>query len=96
MVGTVVERSTRFTVLVHLSREDGYRHKEPPKNGPALAGRGALTMKYALANTMSTMNRRKRWVAFRPTSNGERFGRFARCRLWKQFSRSPWPPCCWR
>ena len=42
-------------MLVHLPREEGYRHKETPKNGPALAGYGALTMKNALANTMSTL-----------------------------------------
>jgi IS30 family transposase len=54
-VGTVVERTTRFTLLVHLPREDGYRHKHTVKNGPALAGYGALTMKNALANTMSTL-----------------------------------------
>lgn len=54
-VGTVVERTTRFTLLVHLPREDGYRHKETPKNGPALAGYGAITMKNALGNTMSTL-----------------------------------------
>ena len=46
---------TRFTMLVHLPREEGYRHKETPKNGPALAGYGAITMKNALANTMSTL-----------------------------------------
>jgi IS30 family transposase len=54
-VGTVVERATRFTMLVHLPREDGYRHKETVKNGPALAGYGAITMKNALADTMSTL-----------------------------------------
>lgn len=54
-IGTVVERTTRFTMLVHLPREEGYRHKETPKNGPALAGYGAITMKNALANTMSTL-----------------------------------------
>ncbi len=54
-VGTVVERSTRYTMLVHLPREEGYRHKQTPKNGPALAGYGALTMKNALANTMSSL-----------------------------------------
>lgn len=27
-VGTVVERKTRYTLLVHLPREEGYRHKE--------------------------------------------------------------------
>jgi IS30 family transposase len=54
-IGTVVERKTRFTMLVHLPREEGYRHKETPKNGPALAGYGAITMKNALANTMATL-----------------------------------------
>jgi IS30 family transposase len=54
-IGTVVERTTRFTKLVHLPREEGYRHKETPKNGPALAGYGAITMKNALASSMSTL-----------------------------------------
>lgn len=54
-VATVVERTTRFTLLVHLPREEGYRHKETPKNGPALAGYGAITMKNALANSMATL-----------------------------------------
>ena len=54
-IGTVVERTTRFTMLVHLPREEGYRHKETPKNGPALGGYGALTMKNALTNTMSSL-----------------------------------------
>ncbi len=54
-VGTVVERTTRFTLLVHLPREEGYRHKETPKNGPALAGYGAITMKNALATSMATL-----------------------------------------
>ncbi|MHB1235830.1 MAG: IS30 family transposase [Microbacteriaceae bacterium] len=54
-VGTVVERTTRFTMLVHLPREEGYRHKETPRNGPALGGYGAITMKDALAATMSTL-----------------------------------------
>ncbi|GJF11091.1 hypothetical protein NGTWS1702_37140 [Mycolicibacterium cyprinidarum] len=42
-------------MLVHLPREEGYRHKETPKNGPALAGYGAITMKNALVHTMSTL-----------------------------------------
>ncbi|WP_040162475.1 IS30 family transposase [Nigerium massiliense] len=54
-IGTVVERTTRYTKLVHLPREAGYRHKQSIKNGPALAGYGALTMKNALVNTMSDL-----------------------------------------
>jgi IS30 family transposase len=54
-IGTLVERTTRFTMLIHLPREKGYRHKHTPKNGPALAGYGAVTMKDALATKMSTL-----------------------------------------
>jgi IS30 family transposase len=54
-IGTIVDRTTRFTMLVHLPREEGYRHKQSVKNGPALAGYGAVTMKNALAATMTTL-----------------------------------------
>ena len=54
-IGTVVERTTRFTMLVHLPREDGYGLIPRTKNGPALAGYGAISMKNALANSMSTL-----------------------------------------
>jgi IS30 family transposase len=54
-IGTLVDRATRFTILVHLPREDGYQHKHTPKNGPALAGYGAVTMKNALAMSMAAL-----------------------------------------
>ncbi len=40
-VGTLVERTTRFTMLLQLSRIDGHGVEPRVKNGPALAGRGA-------------------------------------------------------
>lgn len=54
-VGTVVERTTRFTMLVHLPREVGYQFRASIKKGPALDGYGAITMKNALADKMSTL-----------------------------------------
>ncbi len=54
-IGTLVERSTRFTMLIHLPREAGYGTILRTKNGPALAGYGAVTMKNALASTMTAL-----------------------------------------
>jgi IS30 family transposase len=54
-IGTLVERSTRFTMLVHLPREEGYGIIPRTKNGPALAGYGAIAMKNALAATMTEL-----------------------------------------
>lgn len=49
-IGTLVERTTRYTMLVHLPRAEGYGVIPRTKNGPALAGYGAVAMKDALAS----------------------------------------------
>jgi IS30 family transposase len=51
-IGTLVERSSRFTVLVHLPREEGYGLIPRTKNGPALAGYGDITMANALKKSV--------------------------------------------
>ena len=54
-IGTVVERTTRFTILVHLPRIDGWREQPPVKNGPALGGYGAASMRDALTDSFASM-----------------------------------------
>jgi IS30 family transposase len=50
-----VERSSRFTMLVHPPREAGYGLTPRTKNGPALAGYGAITMANVLKRAVSTL-----------------------------------------
>ena len=53
-IGTLVERVTRFTMLLHLPRMDG--HGGPRvHNGPALAGHGAHAVRDAIASAMTTL-----------------------------------------
>ncbi len=53
-IGTLVERTTRFTMLLHLPRMEGYG--EPRiKNGPPLAGHGAEAVRDAIASTIATL-----------------------------------------
>ncbi|WP_433497567.1 IS30 family transposase [Sphaerimonospora sp. CA-214678] len=53
-IGTLVERTTRYTLLLHLPAMDG--HGGPrPKNGPALAGHGAEAVRDAIAATITTL-----------------------------------------
>jgi len=54
-IGTLVERTTRFTMLLHLPRMPGYGVQPPVKNGPALGGYGAEAMRNAIATTILTM-----------------------------------------
>ncbi|WP_083898287.1 IS30 family transposase [Nocardia vinacea] len=54
-IGTLVERTTRFTILVHLPRERGWGKSAPVKNGPALSGYGALSMNRALSAALNRL-----------------------------------------
>jgi IS30 family transposase len=53
-IGTLVERSSRFTMLLHLAPMDG-RDAPRVKNGPALTGHGAEAVRDAIADAITTL-----------------------------------------
>jgi transposase, IS30 family len=54
-IGTLVERTTRFTMLLHLPRMPEHGFDARVKNGPALAGHGAEAVRDAIAQTITTL-----------------------------------------
>jgi IS30 family transposase len=53
-IGTLVERSSRFTLLLHLPRMTDFGQPRV-KNGPALAGHGAEAVRDAIASSIVTL-----------------------------------------
>jgi IS30 family transposase len=54
-IGTLVERTTRFTLLLHLPPMPGHCPGAREKNGPALAGHGATAVRDAITRAMRTL-----------------------------------------
>jgi len=54
-IGTLVERTTRFTMLLHLPPMSGYARGACIKNGPAMAGRGAEAVRDAIAGKITSL-----------------------------------------
>jgi IS30 family transposase len=54
-IGTLVERTTRFTMLLHLPRMEGHGESARVKNGPPLAGHGAEAVRDAIGRTITRL-----------------------------------------
>jgi IS30 family transposase len=54
-IGTLVERTTRFTMLLQLPRMHGHGDQARVHNGPALAGHGAEAVRDAIAASITTL-----------------------------------------
>ena len=54
-IGTLVERTTRFTMLLQLPRMAGHGDQPRAHNGPALAGHGAVAVRDAIAGSITTL-----------------------------------------
>ena len=54
-IGTLVERTTRFTMLLHLPRMEDHGDEPRVKNGPALAGHGAEAVRDAIVASITTL-----------------------------------------
>jgi IS30 family transposase len=54
-IGTLVERTSRFTMLLHLPPMEGFGVGERVKNGPPLAGHGAEAVRDAIAAKITTL-----------------------------------------
>jgi IS30 family transposase len=54
-IGTLVERMTRFTLLLHLPPMAGHGPGNREKNGPALASHGAEAVRDAITHSIATL-----------------------------------------
>lgn len=59
-IGTLVERTTRFTLLLHLPPQAGHRQRPRDKHGPALAGHGAKAVREAITRAMASLPKQLR------------------------------------
>lgn len=93
-IGTLVERSSQYTLPVHLPREKGYGQIPRTKNGPALAGYEAVTMTNALKTTVATLSsqiwRSLTWDRGKELSDHARFTSESGVKVFFAALHSPW------
>lgn len=93
-IGTIVERSSRSTILVHLPRMEGWGEKPYVKNGPSLGGYGALAMNAALNESMATLPEQLRktltWDRGKELSSHAQFSAETGTKVFFADPHSPW------
>jgi IS30 family transposase len=93
-IGTLVERSSRSTLLVHLPRIEGWGDKPYVKNGPSLGGYGALAMNAALTTSMTKLPDQLRktltWDRGKELSGHAQFALETGTRVFFADPHSPW------
>ncbi|WP_420107687.1 IS30 family transposase [Kocuria marina] len=93
-IGTIVERCSRSTLLVHLPRLVGWGEMPPVKNGPALGGYGAVAMNTALRESMTALPQQLRktltWDRGKELSAHAQFTLETGTRVFFADSHSPW------
>jgi IS30 family transposase len=93
-IGTLVERSSRATLLVHLPRLQGWGEKPPVKNGPPLGGYGAVAMNTALMTSMTKLPEQLRktltWDRGKELSGHAQFALDTGTKVFFSDPHSPW------
>ncbi|WP_420846714.1 IS30 family transposase [Nocardioides caldifontis] len=93
-IGTLVERSSRSTLLVHLPRGKGWGEKPYVKNGPSLGGYGAVAMNIALTASITTLPQQLRktltWDRGKELSGHAQFALETGTRVFFADPHSPW------
>lgn len=93
-IGTLVERSSRATLLVHLPRLEGWGKTPYVKNGPALGGYGAVAMNAALTASVTKLPEQLRktitWDRGKELSGHAQFAMETGTRVFFADPHSPW------
>ena len=93
-IGTLVERSSRSTLLVHLPRLEGWGQKPPVRNGPSLGGYGAVAMNAALTASMTHLPEQLRmtltWDRGKELSGHAKFALDTGTKVFFADPHSPW------
>jgi IS30 family transposase len=93
-IGTLVERSSRSTILVHLPRLEGWGENPPVKNGPSLGGYGAVAMNKALTASITKLPAQLRktltWDRGKELSDHAQFALDTGTRVFFADPHSPW------